>query len=169
MCGWLPQTLRRCAASLGGPSGQVGPGSIHPTQTVCVCEVQKIPKSSRAERRALTTVRCQVWDRGVHTSYVYAMSSHKTRAGLTIYLQIGKLIRMDIKLPVLACKRCGHQWTPRESPVVRCARCKSRYLGNQAHHPTGAPTGAHTQKENEMSQRGIDNVVTQARLMRVRP
>jgi len=35
---------------------------------------------------------------------------------------------MDIKLPTLRCKRCGHKWHPRkeEKPLI-CPKCKSPY------------------------------------------
>ena len=34
---------------------------------------------------------------------------------------------MDIDLVKLTCKRCGYRWTPAKSPVIRCARCKSKH------------------------------------------
>jgi len=34
---------------------------------------------------------------------------------------------MDIKVQVLGCKRCGHHWTPRQTQVRVCPKCKSPY------------------------------------------
>lgn len=34
----------------------------------------------------------------------------------------------NIKLPVLKCRRCGHEWVPRYPQVpLRCAKCRSSY------------------------------------------
>ena len=30
-----------------------------------------------------------------------------------------------MKIPKLACKRCGHDWVPRQADVRMCPRCKS--------------------------------------------
>lgn len=32
---------------------------------------------------------------------------------------------MKIHIPTLTCLRCGHKWTPRQSEVRLCPRCKS--------------------------------------------
>jgi len=32
-----------------------------------------------------------------------------------------------IKVPVLRCKRCGHEWVPRGTEVTICPSCKSPY------------------------------------------
>jgi Zn finger protein HypA/HybF involved in hydrogenase expression len=32
---------------------------------------------------------------------------------------------MNINLPKLQCRRCGHEWTPRQTDVRICPRCKS--------------------------------------------
>lgn len=34
-----------------------------------------------------------------------------------------KLLTKSIK-----CKRCGHEWIPRKTEVIRCAKCKSPYF-----------------------------------------
>ncbi len=34
-----------------------------------------------------------------------------------------KLIHM--KLPILKCKKCGHEWTPRTDDVRVCPKCRS--------------------------------------------
>ena len=34
---------------------------------------------------------------------------------------------MEIKLPTLTCKRCGHEWVPRVKVVTICPSCKSPY------------------------------------------
>jgi len=31
----------------------------------------------------------------------------------------------EIPIPVLKCKRCGHEWVPRISNVQICPKCKS--------------------------------------------
>lgn len=32
---------------------------------------------------------------------------------------------MLIKIQTLKCKRCGHEWTPRQADVRICPKCKS--------------------------------------------
>lgn len=32
---------------------------------------------------------------------------------------------MNIKLPRLTCKHCGHNWTPRRAQIYECPKCKS--------------------------------------------
>ena len=34
---------------------------------------------------------------------------------------------MQITIPKLKCKRCGHEWWPRKSEVRICPKCKSAY------------------------------------------
>ncbi len=34
---------------------------------------------------------------------------------------------MEIKVPVLKCKRCGHSWTPRQRDIRICPKCKSAH------------------------------------------
>jgi predicted Zn-ribbon and HTH transcriptional regulator len=33
--------------------------------------------------------------------------------------------RMEVLIPQLKCKRCGHVWKPRVTRVVQCPACKS--------------------------------------------
>ena len=35
--------------------------------------------------------------------------------------------RKRIKIEKLKCKRCGHEWTPRQEEIRICPRCKSPY------------------------------------------
>lgn len=34
---------------------------------------------------------------------------------------------MEIKLNVLKCKKCEHEWIPRKTDVRLCAKCKTAY------------------------------------------
>lgn len=34
---------------------------------------------------------------------------------------------MEVTVKQIECKRCGHVWTPRKTPVRLCARCRSSY------------------------------------------
>ena len=44
----------------------------------------------------------------------------------------------DFKLPVLTCKRCGHQWFPRKPDLpVQCPNCKSPYWNRERSNNEG--------------------------------
>lgn len=39
---------------------------------------------------------------------------------------------MELTLPTLECKRCGHQWYPKRPVLpIRCAKCKTPYWSIQ--------------------------------------
>lgn len=38
---------------------------------------------------------------------------------------------MKIEMPVVECKRCGHEWRPRKSDVRKCPKCQSVYFDTE--------------------------------------
>lgn len=38
---------------------------------------------------------------------------------------------MDIKLPSITCKRCGHNWVPRKPTIRVCPKCLSPYFDKE--------------------------------------
>ncbi len=33
---------------------------------------------------------------------------------------------VKIRIPTLACLRCGHRWVPKQAEIQMCPKCKSR-------------------------------------------
>lgn len=42
---------------------------------------------------------------------------------------------MNIKLPVLHCKRCNHSWIPRKTEAKCCGRCKDPNWNKDRKYP----------------------------------
>lgn len=44
-----------------------------------------------------------------------------------LYIRINIRFLMRINIKQLECKKCGYKWTPRQSEIRQCPKCKSAW------------------------------------------
>ena len=47
---------------------------------------------------------------------------------------------MQIKVQILECKRCGHNWIPRKTEVRMCPKCKSAWWDKEKEKKNASKT-----------------------------